>query len=200
MLIEHWKQIEDNLNYSVSNLGNVRSDRKGKLLAVSYNKRTYTSYARVTLFTNNIRSYRQVHRLVAEAFIPNPSSKTQVDHIDANGLNNRVDNLQWVSPSENINKSFKDTPEVKADICSKGGKLAATTMQNKALIRFTSMLNSRFIKFYPAGELHKNSAVTYQCICGVVRTAAIASKEFRIHAGKCPTCTNTINRSGKSLL
>lgn len=44
---------------------------------------------------------RTVHRLVAEAFIPNPDNKPNVDHIDTNPLNNNVDNLRWVTQSEN---------------------------------------------------------------------------------------------------
>lgn len=47
-----------------------------------------------------------VHRLVAEAYIPNPNNLPQVDHIDNNPYNNNVENLRWVSAKENVNKSY----------------------------------------------------------------------------------------------
>lgn len=45
---------------------------------------------------------KYVHRLVAEAFVPNPYNLEEVDHIDTNGLNNNADNLRWVTRSENM--------------------------------------------------------------------------------------------------
>lgn len=60
-------------------------------------------YKRVTLFKNGKRHRRQVHVLVAEAFIDNPDGKPIVNHIDENKLNNRAENLMWCTYKENSN-------------------------------------------------------------------------------------------------
>lgn len=63
-------------------------------------------YERVMLYKNQKGYCKQVHRLVAEAFIPNPNKLPQVNHIDGNKLNNNVNNLEWVSPSTNIKHAY----------------------------------------------------------------------------------------------
>lgn len=196
----NWRKIEGFPNYSVSDHGYVRNDKFNRILAFSIRNTTLTSYTRVTVFKENERHSVQVHRLVAKAFLPNPHNLPQVDHIDTNGLNNNVINLQWISCSDNIKKSFKDRTELKLNICSKGGKAGSLVMQSKAINKYKTMLGHRFIDFHAGGTLIKAAAVSYICVCGVKRTASVMWKELRNHKGTCPTCSGTINRSSESLL
>ena len=75
--------------YEVSNLGRVKCN--GKIIE----PRLHRKYLNAGSFP--------IHRAVAELFIPNPENKPFVDHIDTNTLNNRVDNLRWVTAKENRN-------------------------------------------------------------------------------------------------
>ena len=59
-------------------------------------------YHKVTLSVNRKTFHRTIHRLVAETFLPNPDELPQVNHIDGNKTNNRVDNLEWVSARDNV--------------------------------------------------------------------------------------------------
>ena len=61
----------------------------------------------VGLCRNGTMKWAKVHRLVAEAFIPNPEHKAQINHKDGNKRNNRTDNLEWVTNSENAHHAFK---------------------------------------------------------------------------------------------
>jgi len=90
--------------YVVSNLGNVRSlpKRTRHREELEMTKRVGSGgYLYVHLRKNGKSNNRLVHRLVAEAFIDNPYNKPQVNHIDGNKKNNNVNNLEWVTHSEN---------------------------------------------------------------------------------------------------
>lgn len=103
---EVWKDIAgfEGL-YQVSNFGRVKSfPRNGTQVKTPHIlcPSTTTSYALYRLSKNDKSYYKKGHRLVAQAFLPNPEGKPHINHIDGNRLNNRVDNLEWCTPSENI--------------------------------------------------------------------------------------------------
>ena len=91
--------------YEVSNYGRVRSlnyRRRGvRKVLKCYARLGY--YIKVSLVKDGVRKYYRVHRLVAQAFLPQPmEGQTQVEHINTDKRDNRVQNLRWVSPKGNM--------------------------------------------------------------------------------------------------
>jgi hypothetical protein len=84
--------------YSVSELGEVWSHKTNKYLSLADD--TY-GYLTVNLSGDKEQHTVKVHRIVANAFLPNPDNRPQIDHIDRNRANNNVTNLKWVTISEN---------------------------------------------------------------------------------------------------
>jgi len=138
------------LNYEVSNLGNVRNIKTGKILTNSLSKSN--GYYKVTLSVNGKSKPIEVHRLVAETFKPNETNqKLVVDHIDSNKLNNDESNLQWITSSANttkanrVNKNPRFTDVQKAEIkklYANGMSLIKLTIHCNALWRRTSSRQS----------------------------------------------------------
>lgn len=108
--MENWRSIAGYEGiYEISDHGNVKSlnynhTGKPKLLAPKVGRLGYVS---VMLCKGGSNKNMSVHILVARAFIENPEAKTQVNHIDGDKQNNNVWNLEWVTPSENVQHSFK---------------------------------------------------------------------------------------------
>lgn len=105
--MEEWKWIEGyEGQYQISNKGRVKSFKKKepKILTPKKDGRGY--YLMICLRKNGKDKYCLIHRLVAQAFIPNPKNKEQVNHIDGNKKNNCVENLEWNTPTENINHAL----------------------------------------------------------------------------------------------
>ena len=105
MEAEIWKKIDGFDGYEISNHGNILSTKYNskKLLSIRKN----VIYPSVCLHADGKKYNRYIHRLVAEAYIPNPKNKPQVNHIDGNKKNNHKSNLEWVSNSENIKHAYK---------------------------------------------------------------------------------------------
>lgn len=100
---EIWRTIEGyNGMYQVSNLGNVKSLRFGKerVLKTAFDN---NGYHRLGLYKDGKVKKWYVHRLVCEAFIPNPDDKPCIDHINTDRTDNRVENLRWATVKENQN-------------------------------------------------------------------------------------------------
>lgn len=110
---EIWKDIEGYEGmYQVSNLGNVKGlDRyvkqlhggvqfkKGQPLKQKLNN---SGYKIIILTKHHKQKTFTIHRLVAQAFVPNPGNKPEVNHIDCNKINNRADNLEWCDRKYNL--------------------------------------------------------------------------------------------------
>ena len=100
-MLEEWKQIRGFPNYMISNLGNVYSKRYGRFLKPALKK---SGYLYVSLSDiNKVVKHLRVHRLVAEAFIPNPDNLPCVNHKDEDKTNNLVKNLEWCTSKYNAN-------------------------------------------------------------------------------------------------
>lgn len=94
-----WVKIKRNENYSINKSGEVRNDLTGKIKKPFINKKN--GYFSVDLYKDNKSQKVTVHRLLAEAFIPNPDNKPCVDHKDGNRQNNSLSNLRWATFSDN---------------------------------------------------------------------------------------------------
>ena len=103
--------------YQVSNLGEIKSLPKTKVCInknystkEKYLKTTINNkgYKRVFLYKNKKAKVFYIHRVVAQAFIPNPNKLIQVNHKDGNKQNNCIDNLEWISCSDNIKHAYNN--------------------------------------------------------------------------------------------
>lgn len=103
---EIWKDITGYEGlYQVSNLGRVKSLKFGKELILKHSK-DKDGYVMVGLWKNNHNTTAKVHRLVAQAFIPNPENKPQVNHLKGIRNDNRVTELEWATKSEDAIHSW----------------------------------------------------------------------------------------------
>ena len=157
--MEMWKDIYNtNGRYQVSSEGRVRRVLKDnraiakygnyKYLKVVRHKGSATNYFDVSLGGNR---KELVHRLVANAFIPNPDGLPQVNHLNGNGTDNRVENLEWVTNRQNAlhakaNGRTRPGHEAKPVLCVETGKTYGSSFEAADFINETKYMNSHRIK------------------------------------------------------
>lgn len=152
--------------YQVSNLGKVRS--LDRIVEHTYSKKltlkgvemkpqiNFGGYCQVRLCKdNNTRGY-VIHRLVAQAFIPNPDNKPQVNHINGIKTDNRVENLEWVTHRENAIHAFKNNLVKTA----RGEDQGKAKLTEEVVIELRKMRSSG----YQYKELAKMTGLTHRTV------------------------------------
>lgn len=136
---EAWKPINGFPKYQVSNQGRIKNIESGRIFTGT---KDAFGYIHVRLINPQGKyTLRKIHRLVAEAFLPNPEHKPIIDHLDGNKTNNTLENLRWVTYSENTvayNKKREEAnPENKQN--QKSRKIAQYTLDGKLVATFNKM-------------------------------------------------------------
>lgn len=140
-MMQEWKDVESmNGLYQVSNDGKIKSIRTGIIRKL---QKMRDGYLRITFVINGSRFIFSIHRVVAIAFIPNPENKPCVNHKNGIRSDNRIENLEWVTHSENCKHAYKVLNRIpsclgikyekhhcsKPIICTTTGKVYASTQQ-----------------------------------------------------------------------
>ena len=164
---EIWEPYVNDKRYMVSTIGRVRG-LYGQLLKPKEHRQGY-------LWLRIGTSHRLIHRLVAETFIPNPENKATVNHINANKADNRVENLEWATQSENnrhaLGLHLRFFTKKMWENCTKGHKLSKRQVKD-----IKAKYNAGTPQFKLADEYHVSRAQICRIISGKSRNSVYQIK------------------------
>lgn len=157
--MEIWKSIKGYEGfYQVSNKGRIKSLKRktidGRSLKEIIRKLGlgFTGYYHIDLWKDNCAKTIKVHRLVAQAFIPNPDNKPQINHVNGIKSYNEVDNLEWCTARENVQHSFNKLGRIKigqkGEACHKAKLTEKQVYEIKNLLHNTKLLQKEIAKKY----------------------------------------------------
>lgn len=160
-----WRIIAEDTNYMISNTGLVKRIQTNHILSFGNKKRYYT----VALHSNGVRKDRYVHRLVALAFLPNPNNLPYVNHLDHNIHNNKVENLEWCTTSENARHSYESGRRViEYQMVRKGIQRKMTDKVKKPVVQYDLDMNY-IASFESAAEAARQTNVNNRGISFVCK-------------------------------
>lgn len=173
--MEIWKSVEGYEVYEVSNKGKVRTHNymnRGETREMSPSN--CRGYLQVNLFKNNKQKCMRIHRLVADAFIPNPHDYKEVNHIDGNKMNNNVSNLEWCSRNYNLENEHRTGLGDKAQ----EGLRRCSVPKRKAVISI-SKANGEKQEFVSIQEAGRRLGIEATKICACLKGRAKSANGYQ---------------------
>ena len=200
--IETWKSVKNYENfYEISNLGRLKILKKEKIV---FFKPPKNSYVNVFLRNEKTSIYTRIHRLVAEAFIPNPENKACVNHKNGIKWDNRVENLEWVTYSENNFDRWKNFREGRHNLIEKENEIVnlfENFIKNKEIAEETKkrkpikiIIGMKFNMLTAIEKLERKYWL-FQCDCGIKKKIV----DYSVTSGHTKSCGCLFKKTIKKL-
>lgn len=171
--MEIWKPIEGTEGeFEISNKGNVRSKRKGRVYKILKPMKDSKGYLRIRNTINRERITFKIHREVAKAFIPNPEDKPQVNHINGIKDDNMVENLEWITGLENARHALRNGLwDKNIEVLKKANK------QKRRPVKAININTGEIIYFKTVSDAEKEIGTRH--VCAVIKGKRNQSKGYK---------------------